>query len=97
MAGSFAGLKTAGPNPSHTGVVGLNVCVRSTNFLLEMIRHASASDSPLLGGLGFGAAHPKKTISDTMTIPMATVIRFIEVFEFWPNLRTLGRAGHIPV
>ena len=51
----------AGPNPCQTGVVGLKVWVRSTNDLLEIMRHASASESPPeVVGAGRGAAQPMR-------------------------------------
>jgi len=61
-----AAAKVAAGKPGQTGVVGLNVCVRSTNPLLEMIRHASANEpSPVLDGF-FIEAHP------TSARPLAT-------------------------
>src|SRR5437588_11779849 len=60
---SHAALIVAWPNPPHTGVVGLKLCVRSTNCFPWMTLSASASERLLSSTARPGATARQKPMA----------------------------------
>jgi hypothetical protein len=68
----------AWPNPFHTGVVGLKLCVRSTNSLPWMVRSASARvGEGWSAAEALEAARPGPSASKRMATERRLIIVFI--------------------
>jgi hypothetical protein len=68
----------AAPNPFHTGVKGLNECVRSTNCFDAIIWYASASDPDSANAIA-GALMMKAALN---RIEMTNRARFLSMRSF---------------